>query len=131
MEILHPGQPSMSESAIESSMPARARPLCLDLDGTLIATDALWESFLLLVKQHPHLLPLVPFWLLAGRAQLKRKLADLVLPNPAAFPYRPEVLEYVERAKAEGRPVHLVTASDQKIADAVAQHLGLFDEVIG
>jgi 4-hydroxybenzoate polyprenyltransferase/phosphoserine phosphatase len=120
----------MSESAIESSVP-RARPLCLDLDGTLIATDALWESFLLLVKQKPFLLPLVPFWLLSGRAQLKRKVADLVLPNPASLPYRPEVLEYVSRAKAEGRSVHLVTASDQKIAQAVADHLGLFDEVIG
>jgi 4-hydroxybenzoate polyprenyltransferase/phosphoserine phosphatase len=122
----------MSESAIESGVPpAGARALCLDLDGTLIATDALWESFLLLVKQRPHLVPLVPFWLLSGRARLKRKLADLVLPNAATLPYRPEVIAYVEKAKAEGRPVHLVTASDQKIADAVAAHLGLFDEAIG
>jgi 4-hydroxybenzoate polyprenyltransferase/phosphoserine phosphatase len=121
----------MSESAIESSVPPQGRPLCLDLDGTLIATDALWESFLLLIKEKPLLVPLLPIWLAAGRAQLKRKIAEHVLPNPASLPYRQEVLDYIERAKAEGRPIFLVTASDQKIARAISDHLGLFDDVIG
>ncbi len=118
----------MSEPAIES---ANARPLCLDLDGTLIATDALWESLLLLIKHRPFSVLLLPFWLIRGRAHLKRKIADRVVPNPAALPYRPEVIAYVEKAKAEGRAVYLVTASDQRIANGIAQHLGLFDEVIG
>jgi 4-hydroxybenzoate polyprenyltransferase len=122
----------MSESAIESSVsPSRGRPLCLDLDGTLIASDALWESILLLVKARPFLVPILPFWVLTGRAGFKHRLADLVLPNPATLPYRGEVLEYAGKAKAEGRPVILVTASDQRIANAVAAHLGLFDEAIG
>lgn len=121
----------MSEPVVESSFPQHPRPLCVDLDRTLIASDALWESFLLLLKSHPFSLLLFPFWLLKGRAVMKRRIADRVTPNPAALPYRPEVLAYLERAKEEGRTLHLVTASDQRIADAVAAHLGIFEDAFG
>ncbi|MEQ9495431.1 MAG: UbiA family prenyltransferase [Deltaproteobacteria bacterium] len=107
------------------------RPLCVDLDGTLIATDALWESFLLLIKAKPYAVPAVPLWLLGGKANLKQRLADRVLPDAAALPYREPVLERVRQAKSEGRQVLLVTASEQRIADRVGTHLELFDEVVG
>lgn len=107
------------------------RPLCVDLDGTLIATDALWESFLLLLKSKPWLLFLVPLWYTRGKAQMKRKLVGIVSPDPAALPYRQEVLDYIAQAKSAGRPAWLVTASDQRIADGVGAHLGVFDEVVG
>jgi 4-hydroxybenzoate polyprenyltransferase/phosphoserine phosphatase len=111
--------------------PAGALPLAVDLDGTLIATDTLWESVLLLARKNPLALLLLPFWTAQGKAHLKSRLADHVLPNVAAFPYRPEVLAHVEQARAAGRPVLLLTASDQRVADAVRTHLGLFDEAIG
>jgi 4-hydroxybenzoate polyprenyltransferase len=41
------------------------------------------------------------------------------------------VLEVVRGAREAGRQVLLVTASDQRVADAVGRHLGLFDEVVG
>ena len=107
------------------------RPLCVDLDGTLIATDALWESFLLLLKSKPWLLFLVPVWYSRGKAQMKRKLVAVVCPDPASLPYRTEVLAYITAARDAGRPALLVTASDQQIADGVGAHLGIFDEVIG
>ncbi len=105
--------------------------LCVDLDGTLVATDCLWESVLLLTKQRPKALAHLPGWLLAGRAALKTGLADRVLPDAATLPYRQEVLDYVKQAKTDGRPVYLVTASEQRIAQAVGAHLGLFEESIG
>ncbi|HEU4709198.1 MAG TPA: hypothetical protein VFS17_07800, partial [Methylophilaceae bacterium] len=37
----------------EIATPAEAVPLCVDLDGTLIKTDLLLESFLALVKANP------------------------------------------------------------------------------
>lgn len=107
------------------------RPLCIDLDGTLIATDALWESFLLLVKARPYSVPAVPLWLMGGKAQLKRQLADRVLPDASALPYREAVVAMARKAREDGRQVYLVTASDQRIADRVAAHLPIFDEVIG
>jgi 4-hydroxybenzoate polyprenyltransferase/phosphoserine phosphatase len=105
--------------------------LAVDLDGTLIATDTLWESLLLLVKASPVDLLRVPHWLLEGKASLKRRLAEHVLPDVARFPYRPEVLSFIEEARAAGARVLLVTASDQRVADAVRDHLGIFDEAIG
>lgn len=107
------------------------RPLCVDLDGTLIKTDALWESFLLLVKDRPYAVPAVPLWLMSGKANLKKQLADRVLPNADALPYSDAVLDFVREAKEQGRPVLLVTASEQRIADRVGAHLELFDEVLG
>ena len=48
-------------------------PLCVDLDGTLIRTDLLWESLLALLKQRPLSIFQLPFWLLKGRAYFKHQ----------------------------------------------------------
>ena len=53
-------------------------PLAVDLDGTLILSDLLLESFLGLLKQSPHSVLLVPFWLLRGKACLKDQIARRV-----------------------------------------------------
>jgi len=120
---------------VTGTVPSRAStgglPLAVDLDGTLIATDTLWESVLLLTRRDPLALLRLPLWYLKGKAHLKRSLADRVLPSVAAFPYRPEVVAHIEKARAAGRPVLLLTASDQRVADAVRDHLGLFDEAVG
>ena len=69
--------------------------------------------------------------LMAGRPKFKRYLAQNAPVDPATLPYRLEVLDQISEARAAGRRVLLVTASDQATADAVAAHLGLFDEAIG
>jgi len=105
-------------------------PLYVDLDGTLIATDALWESLLLLVRNRPLDLARLPFWALRGKSHFKDRLASRVLPDPARLPYRPEVLEFLREQKQLGRRLVLATASNDRIAKSVAEHLGLFDAVI-
>jgi len=42
-------------------------PLVVDLDGTLLRTDLLIESLLLLLKKRPLCLFLLPFWLACQR----------------------------------------------------------------
>ncbi|AWI54486.1 UbiA family prenyltransferase [Aquabacterium olei] len=111
-------------------MNQRDVPLCVDLDGTLIHSDLLLESFLLLVKRNPLYLLLVPFWLLGGKARLKREIASRVTLNGAALPYAAPFVEWLRTQKQLGRPIWLVTASDSRLAHAVAQHLGLFDGVL-
>ena len=49
----------------------KSHPLVVDLDGTLIRSDLLIESFLLLIKQNPFNLFFVLLWLLKGKATLK------------------------------------------------------------
>ena len=114
------------------STPAPTKgPLCVDLDGTLVATDTLAESFLGLLKTAPwKLFALLAAWM-GGRPKLKRFMARNAPVDPATLPYREEVLEEIRRARDDGRRVLLVTASDQGTADLVAGHLALFDEAIG
>jgi 4-hydroxybenzoate polyprenyltransferase len=106
------------------------RVLCVDLDGTLVATDLLWESLWSAIRVRPWALFLVPLWLLRGRPYLKRRLAEAASIDFATLPYRPEVLAFVQAERHRGRPVVLATASDYLLAEGVSQHLGVFDDVL-
>src|SRR6266852_3372166 len=117
--------------SVTGAKPAKALPpvLCVDLDGTLIRGNVLWECALVLLKTRPFTLLLFPFWLLSGRAALKRKLAARVHLNPARLPYRQHVLDLLREEKAAGRRIALATAADRDLAEAISSYLGLFDEV--
>ena len=111
--------------------PAKQVPLCVDLDGTLIKTDLLWESLARLLRRNPFQILSVLFWWTRGRAFLKRQLVRRVTIDPAALPYHEPFLAYLREQKAAGRKLVLVTASDRDMALPVANHVGLFDEVLG
>jgi 4-hydroxybenzoate polyprenyltransferase/phosphoserine phosphatase len=104
-------------------------PLCVDLDGTLIRSDILIESFLLLIKQKPWIIFLIPLWLLRGRAALKEEIARRVNLDVQTLPWQVELLEFVRREHSNGRPIALATSAHHKFADAIAQHLGIFTAV--
>jgi len=46
-------------------------PLCIDCDGTLLRTDLLHESVLLMLKQAPFAVFMLPIWLMRGKVHLK------------------------------------------------------------
>jgi 4-hydroxybenzoate polyprenyltransferase len=106
-------------------------PIAVDLDGTLIRSDLLLESFLLLIKRNPLYLFLVPFWLLQGKAALKAHIAQRVRLNAAALPYTQPLIDWLKVQKAQGHALWLCTASDVRLAQAVANHVGIFDGVLG
>ncbi|HUB01379.1 MAG TPA: UbiA family prenyltransferase [Terriglobales bacterium] len=105
--------------------------LCVDLDGTLIRGDLLWECVLVLLKTRPATLFLMPFWLFRGRAFLKRELARRAQLDPSHLPYQESVLDLLREERRKQRRIALVTAADGELAESVAQHLALFDEVHG
>jgi 4-hydroxybenzoate polyprenyltransferase/phosphoserine phosphatase len=105
-------------------------PLVVDLDGTLIKTDLLWESFVRLLKKNPLWLFAALFWWAHGRAFLKQQLAARVTIDPAILPYDEKFLAWLREQKSRGRKIILATASDLKLAKPVADHTGLFDEVL-
>ncbi len=117
--------------SVTGAKPAKvASPiLCVDLDGTLIRGNVLWECVLVLLKSSPITLFLLPFWLLSGRAGLKRQLAARIDLDPARLPYRQQVLDFLWQEKTAGRRIALTTAADRKLAEAISSYLGLFDEV--
>jgi 4-hydroxybenzoate polyprenyltransferase/phosphoserine phosphatase len=117
--------------SVTGAKPAKVQPpaLCVDLDGTLIRGNVLWECVLALLKTRPFAALILPFWLLSGRASFKHKLAAKVRLDPAHLPYRQEVIDLVRQEKHDGRRIALATAADREIAEAVSSYLGLFDEV--
>ena len=105
-------------------------PLCVDLDGTLIKTDLLWESIARLLRQNPLRLLSILFWWTRGRAFLKQQLAKRVSIDPATLPYNEPFLAFLHGQKKAGRKLILATAFDRKGAILVANYVGLFDEVL-
>lgn len=114
----------------ERQIPAGA-VLVVDLDDTLVRTDTLVEQFVALVFRDPLAALLLLPALLRGRAAFKTRLAQLQPLDPAALPYDEPLLDFLRRQKAQARPIHLVTAAHQSIADAVADHCGVFDSAEG
>lgn len=109
----------------------QAQVLVVDLDHTLVRTDTLFEQFVALVFRAPVSAIWVLMFLLGGRAAFKARLALLQPLDPASLPYREPLLAFLREEKSKGRRLHLVTAADQSIADAVALHCGLFDSAEG
>ena len=101
--------------------------LCVDLDGTLIRSDLLWECLISLLKKQPWSILKVPLWLLAGRANLKAQLAQKAQVDVASLPYRQDVVEFLKERRSAGCRLVLVTASAQDLALRIAEHLGLFE----
>lgn len=112
---------------------AKESDLCVDLDGTLIACDLLWECFLIALKKAPHRAMLCFLQLLRGRAQFKAslvKLAERHIDIPS-LPYREDLLAYLKSERARGRELHLVSASNERLVAKVAEHQGIFSSVKG
>jgi 4-hydroxybenzoate polyprenyltransferase len=109
---------------------ATSAPLVVDLDGTLTPTDTLVESIISAVKQSPVNLLCLPFWLLSGKAGFRQSVARYANIDAQLLPYREDLLCYLREEKAKGRQIILATAANRSIADRVAKHLGLFDQVL-
>ena len=113
----------------ESHSPTQI-PLAVDLDGTLIRTDMMWESLVRLLRRNPLLAVISLFALLRGRAHFKQQLAARVQVDPANVPYHQPLIDWLKSQKASGRKLVLATASDIEMAKPIAAHVGLFDEIL-
>ena len=106
-------------------------PLVVDLDGTLVKTDLLVESLFSLIRRNFLYLFILPFWLLRGKAYLKRQISERVTLDVSLLPFHRELLNHLKGQFAIGRRLVLATATDERIARQVASHLQLFERVLG
>lgn len=107
-----------------------ALPLCVELDGTLLKSDVLLESLLLLVKKNPLYLFKVLGWLLQGKAVLKAQVASRVSLPAATLPYDEPLLEWLRAQRRAGRSLWLCTDANEHPARQIAAHLQMFDGVL-
>lgn len=105
--------------------------LVVDLDGTLLRSDILFETFWSAFGKSWLNAMRAGRALLNGKAALKRNLAESGSIDVEVLPYDPDVVAYVKKWRAEGGKTALVTASDERVATAIQDHLQIFDEVYG
>jgi len=104
-------------------------PIVVDLDGTLIKTDLLFESANQFLASKPLAFGQLLVWLFKGRSHLKAQLAEQFFLDPAALPYNLTLLTWLRNQAELGVPIYLATASNQVLADIIAKHLGFFTGV--
>jgi len=105
----------MSHSAIPYSH------LYVDLDGTLLRTDTLWEQVLLLFRR-PWLLIGALYALLKGKGSFKAYcLRNAGIPDIGLLPLNQEVMDIIQLHNEAGVPVFLATASLREVACEVSR----------
>src|SRR5271170_1978224 len=104
--------------------------LVVDLDGTLLKTDLLWEFLARLLRRNPFSIFKILFWWMRGHAHLKRELAKRVKIDAATLPFNEKFLSWLREQKSGGRKIVLATAADFQMAKPVADYVGIFDEVL-
>jgi 4-hydroxybenzoate polyprenyltransferase/phosphoserine phosphatase len=110
---------------------AELRPLCVDLDGTLVKSDTLIDSLLVLVRTRPLHAVYLPARVLRGKAAFKAYVTDEVTLDVAHLPYNRKLLQFLHQEQKRGRAIYLATGADARLAQRVADHLGLFTGVLG
>lgn len=105
--------------------------VCADVDGSVIATDLLYESLLFALKQDIWILFFVPFWLLRGRAYLKQQLAARAAGmSLELMPMNAEVVSYLRAAAESGQRVIFASASDARLVERLADQFDFVSAVI-
>jgi 4-hydroxybenzoate polyprenyltransferase/phosphoserine phosphatase len=120
-----------AQDTLENQAPLvnKLRPLVVNLDGTLIASDLLIETAFSELGRHPQALPDILAALFRGKAALKHLLAEPAEFNPRTFPYDREVLALIRKAKEDGRSVYLASSSNRRLVESIANYLGMFSGI--
>lgn len=105
------------------------QPLVLDLDRTLIKTDLLFEAFAAALHKNPFIVFLAFWWLLQGKAVLKRKLAERSKLDLDIIPVTTSIERLASAEAARGRLIVLATAADEMLARRIARRFSFISRV--
>ena len=108
-----------------------SRPLCVDMDGTLLETDTMEELIVSFLRANFWRGGMLLFWLLRGRAYFKRRLAGEAVLRVELLPAHPAFVRFLEEQHAGGRTLVLASATDERIVRLVAERFKIFSSVIG
>lgn len=107
------------------------RPLCVDMDGTLLEADTMEDLIAAFVRAHFWRAGALLVWLARGRPHFKRRLAEAATLRPERLPAHPEFVRYLEEQHAAGRTLVLVSAADERLVRQVAGYFKFFSGAIG
>lgn len=106
-----------------------AKPLVLDVDGTFLKTDMLWECFWAGLSQAPLATLRTCLAHVGNRAALKARLAEIATIRTDLLPVNSEVAELALNSRVAGREVILASGSDESLVSRLAADYGLSDRV--
>lgn len=106
-------------------------PIIVDLDGTLVRDDTLYVLAWQMLIKKPHACLMLPIHLIKGKAAMKHYMSGVLELDPSRLRFHEDLIAWLKQQRALGRRVVLCTASSQQVADIIAQHIDLFDDVIG
>jgi 4-hydroxybenzoate polyprenyltransferase/phosphoserine phosphatase len=104
-------------------------PLVVDLDGTLIKTDLLVESFFALLSTQPMRALRALIMLRHGRATFKARLAEETGVDFDTLPLNEDVHARLREEKSRGRRIYFASASDRRYVEQLSARVGLFDGI--
>jgi 4-hydroxybenzoate polyprenyltransferase len=123
---------STSQQALQPTVESRESliPFVVDLDGTLLKSDVLFECMMAFVRSQPWRCFSLLGWLAQGKAYLKKQLAQSTYIDVSLLPYNPDVLAMIEEQRGLGRKIVLATASYHSLARRIGEHLQMFDDIL-
>ena len=101
------------------------KPLVLDVDGTFLKTDMLWETFWAGLGRSPFATLRAVMRYLGNRAALKAALAQIAPLRTDLLPVNGEVADLALQSRVGGREVVLASGSDESLVAPLAAHYGL------
>ncbi len=106
-------------------------PLVLDVDGTLLKTDLLLETFWQALGRAPIDCLSCCLRHFSNRAKLKQRLAELAELRTDLLPINPEITELAHRSKSRGREIVLASGSDITLVRQLAKDHGFSQIAFG
>ncbi len=106
-------------------------PLVVDIDGTLINTDLLYEAVILLIKKNPFYILKCLLWAFKGKAYFKNRIFGLINLDYLHLPYNEDLINFIEKEFASGRKIILASASPVSAAIGISKIHPIFTEVYG
>jgi len=114
-----------------SQITVPSRPLCVDLDGTLLEGDTIYDLSASFLRAGFWRAGMLLVWLARGRPHFKRRLAEEAVLPLDRLPIHPEFVRFLREQHDAGRTLVLVSASDEQTVRKVAAHFQIFSLAIG
>lgn len=100
------------------------KPLVLDVDGTFLRTDTLFEGLWKGLGTDPAA-TITALRLIRDRPAFKAEIARIAPLRPDLLPINPDIAAMAADARDAGREVALATAADSSVAEGLARHYGI------
>lgn len=106
-------------------------PICIDLDGTLVREHTIWSLNLSILSMASAWWPspIASLWPAVIWPGIKTRMAAMAHLDQARMTYHRGLLNQIQHWHTNGSPLYLVTGAPQKIAQHVADRIGLFTDV--